>query len=49
MSTYNVTLSANYTVNAVSEEEAIHKAKSMAQTEDLDAGYSDVEEIGDEA
>lgn len=43
--TFNVTLSATYTVNANTYEEALNKAKRRAKVSDLDAGYSDVEEI----
>ena len=43
--TYNVTLSATYTVNATSYHEAIKKARERAEVCDLDAGYSDIEEI----
>lgn len=45
MRTFNVTLSAQYTVNAETIDEAIDKAKNRAEVYDLDAGNSDVEEI----
>ena len=45
MHTYNVTLSATYTVNAENEEQAISRARLLAEVSDLDAGYGDVEEI----
>lgn len=45
MKTFNVTLSATYTVNADDYREAIIKAKSRSEVYDLDAGASDVEEI----
>ncbi len=40
---YNVTLSACYTVEAENEDEAIRKALNLASLSDLSAGYSDVE------
>ena len=45
MRTFNVTLSATYTVNADTYEDALNKAKNRAEVADLDAGYSDIEEI----
>lgn len=45
MKTYNITLSATYTVNAKSNDEAIRKAKMKAEFSDFDAGYSDIEEL----
>ncbi len=45
MKTFNVTLSATYTVNADDYREAVAKAKGRAEVYDLDAGASDVEEL----
>ena len=45
MRTFNVTLSATYTVNAVDEMDAIYKAKQRAEVYDLDCGSSDIEEL----
>lgn len=44
MKTFNVTLSATYTVNAMNEDEAIEKAYDKAEVSDLDV-WNDVEEI----
>ena len=44
MKTFNVTLSATYTVNAMDEDEAIEKAFDKAEVSDLDV-WNDVEEI----
>ena len=43
--TYNVMLSATYTVNATSYDEAIKKARERAEVYELDAGYIDIEEL----
>ena len=45
MKTYNVTLSATFTVNADTIEDAIKKAKQKAEWSDFDAGGSDIEEL----
>ena len=44
MRTFNVTLSATYTVNADNEDEAIEKAYGKAEVSDLGV-WHDVEEI----
>lgn len=45
MKKFNVTLSANYEVDAKNYNDAIKKAKELASINHLDAGMSDVELI----
>lgn len=40
MNTYNITLTATYTVNATDEEEAMEKARARAEVSDM-VSYSE--------
>ena len=43
MSTYNITLSATYTINAMGEEEAMGKARARAELSDMYAYSEEIE------